>query len=347
MVNDMIGVGIVGLGKSGLEIHVPCIEATEGLEIVAGCDTTPARREIASSRLPNARIFSDLDTFLSDEQIRLVVISTPTASHETIALQALAAEKDLLVDKPLALDLPGTARILQTAEKSGRLLSLFQNRRWEPGFACIQKILSENVVGKVLGIESRRMKYDSTLAYPAQEYRPTWRQEKAYGGGVIYDCVPHDIDQLLLLAPGPIATVYAETKIAVWSDEVETAYFASLMYEDGLNVKAENSRITPHHFPRWYVIGQEGSILLESDIGPAVVRRIVAKTQGIREQIEIEYPVPDRIVPEGILFYRNLYAALQKQEPLMVPPAHIRRVMAIMEAIRQSAFSKLVVNVNE
>ena len=177
----MIGIGIVGLGKSGLDIHVPCIEATPGLELVAGCDPTSARRELAVQRIGNIKTYSSLEALLGDRRVDLVVITTPTASHEAIALQVLQAGKHLLIDKPMALDLPGTDRIVQAAEAAGVVLSMFQNRRWEPGFLCIQKLLTEGAIGKVLGIESRRMCINSTLAYPAQEFRPTWRQEKAYG----------------------------------------------------------------------------------------------------------------------------------------------------------------------
>lgn len=342
----MVGVGLVGLGKSGLDIHVPCIAATDGLEIVAGCDTTPARRALAEERVKGIRTYFDLSEFLTDERVMLAVITTPTASHEAIALQALEAGKDVLIDKPMALDLAGTDRIIATAQKHGRVLTMFQNRRWEPSFVCIQNLLADSVIGKVLGIESRRVRLDSTFAYPAQEFHPTWRQEKLYGGGVIYDCVPHDIDQLLLLADGPIAHVYAETKTAVWSDEVETAYFASLTYRNDLNVKAENSRISPHHLPRWYVIGEEGSILMESDKGPAIVRRTCGKSPGLREVIESVHPNPEPIHPEGIVFYRNLSAALRCEESLMVTPAQARRVMAVMQAITDSAREKRVVIVD-
>ncbi len=343
----MIGIGIVGLGKSGLDIHVPCIETTAGLQVVAGCDVTRERRQLAEQRIPGIRTYSDLDEFLADESINIVIITTPTASHEAIALKAIAAGKDLLIDKPMALDLAGTDRILKAGQNAGRMVTMFQNRRWETGFQCIQQLLKDGIVGKVLGIESRRIRYDSTFNYPAQEFRPTWRQEKAYGGGVIYDCVPHDIDQILLLAPGAIAGLYAETKTAVWSTEVETAYIASLTYRDGLNAKVENCRISPHGFPRWYVLGEEGSILMESDKGPAIVKRTVAKSAGVRTIEESTHPVPDAIRPEGILFYRNLIGVLEgKEETLMVSPEHARRVMAIMEAIRISAAENRVVQVD-
>ena len=85
---------------------------------------------------------------------------------------------------------------------------------------------------------------------------------------------------------------------------------------------------------------------MESDKGPAVVRRTVAKQLGMREIQETIHPVPDPVLPEGILFYRNLSAALESQEPLMVSPIHARRVMAVMEAIRLSAEKNQVVPVD-
>ena len=160
---------------------------------------------------------------------------------------------------------------------------------------------------------------------------------KGFGGGVIYDCVPHDLDQILLLAPGPITGVYAEVKTAVWSDEVETAYFTSLTYRDGLNAKMENSRISPHSLPRWYIVGEEGSILMEKGSGPAVVRHTTAKGPGARDIRETVHSNPNPIEPEGILFYKNLSAVLNHGDSLIVPPAYARRVMAVMEAIRASA----------
>ena len=142
----MVGVGIVGLGKSGLDIHAPCIESTHGFELVAGCDPTPERRILAEQRVPGINSYSDLTDFLADEKVRLVVITTPTSSHEEIALKAIAAGKDLLIDKPMALDLAGTDRIIASADKAGRILTMFQNRRWEPGFMLIQRLLEDGVI---------------------------------------------------------------------------------------------------------------------------------------------------------------------------------------------------------
>ncbi len=65
----MIGVGIVGLGKSGLDIHVPCIEATPEFKFVAGCDTTAARRECARERTEGIRTYSELDKFLENQEV--------------------------------------------------------------------------------------------------------------------------------------------------------------------------------------------------------------------------------------------------------------------------------------
>ena len=85
---------------------------------------------------------------------------------------------------------------------------------------------------------------------------------------------------------------------------------------------------------------------MESDKGPAVVRRTKSSTPGIREVIESTHPNPAPIHPEGILFYRNLVAALESEEPLMAPPEQGRRVMAVMQAIRDSANANQVVPVD-
>src|SRR5438309_1508887 len=101
--SGLLSVGIIGFGRIGAE-HAGWLASAKGIAAVATSDPTPARRELAASR--GLRAYDSIDALLANPAVDVVLVATPTASHHEHASAALRAGKHVMVEKPMALDLP-------------------------------------------------------------------------------------------------------------------------------------------------------------------------------------------------------------------------------------------------
>ena len=115
----------------------------------------------------------------------------------------MAAGKNVISEKPVALSQEELEEMIAASKKYGKLFTVHQNRRWDPDFKCVQKILADNELGKVFRIESR---VQGSRGIPGD-----WRNQKAHGGGMVLDWGIHLLDQALRIGEGrKLISVYAE-----------------------------------------------------------------------------------------------------------------------------------------
>src|SRR5688500_15395520 len=190
---DVVGVGIIGFGRIGAE-HAAWLAACRGARAVAVADATPARQAVAEAR--GLRVYGAIDALLADPAVTAGLVPPPTAMHFDHATRALAAGKHVLVEKPMALDLDESRRIVDAAKSRGLVLSVFHNRRWDLDYLTVRAAVESGVFGKVINVESRLGQYASCVGPAAREYRPNWRNEASFGGGGLYDWGSHFVDQL-------------------------------------------------------------------------------------------------------------------------------------------------------
>lgn len=124
-------VALIGYGFVGKAFHAPLINSVPGLElsVVSSRDADKVHAD-----LPQVQVIADPLEAIRHPQVDLVVIASPNATHAPLAKAALAAGKDVVVDKPFTLDLAEARELIALAEKHGRLLSVFQNRRWDSDY---------------------------------------------------------------------------------------------------------------------------------------------------------------------------------------------------------------------
>jgi len=185
-----IEVGVVGYGVAGRVFHVPVLHAVTGLKVAAILQRSG---DGAARAWPSVRIVRSLDELLAIDSIRLVVIGTPTTTHADLAMRCLDAGRDVVLDKPLAASSAEAGQIVATAKRTGRLLSIFQNRRWDGDFLTVRRLLAEGTLGRPVLFESH---FD--------RYRPSpkpgsWREQADAGGGIFLDLGVHLIDQAVTL----------------------------------------------------------------------------------------------------------------------------------------------------
>ena len=185
-----IRVGLIGFGFAGRIFHSNVIEAVEGLELAAIVQRSGTE---AATAFPHVKIVPSVEALLEDTSIQLVVVATPNATHLPIARQCLLAGRDVVIDKPFALNSSEAAELIQLARARNRLLSVYQNRRWDGDFQTVRKLLDSDQLGRLVEFESH---YDRYRLAPRLH---AWREDGSPGGGVLFDLGSHLVDQALVL----------------------------------------------------------------------------------------------------------------------------------------------------
>ncbi len=181
---DPLDVVLVGYGFAGKVFHAPLIAATPGLRL-----HTVVSRDAGKVHAdwPQARVVEAPDDAFGDA-IDLVVIAAPNALHAPLAQAALARGRHVVVDKPFALTLAEARDVVAAAERARRIVSVFQNRRWDGDFLTLRALLDAGTLGRVVEFRSHFDRFR-----PAVQDR--WRERDEPGSGLWYDLGPHLLDQ--------------------------------------------------------------------------------------------------------------------------------------------------------
>lgn len=189
-------VALIGYGMAGSVFHAPLIAATAGMSVSAIVTGSPARQQQARQDFPAAEILPDAATLWSQaSRYDLAVIATPNRTHVALGLAALHAGLPVVIDKPLAASVADAEQLITASQQAGKLLTVFQNRRWDNDFLTVRQILADGLLGRVTRFESR---YDR---YRAEPRVGVWRESAAVedAGGLLYDLGSHLIDQAVQL----------------------------------------------------------------------------------------------------------------------------------------------------
>src|SRR5580692_7471124 len=143
----MIEVGLIGFGLAGRAFHAPVIRAVPGLHLAAILQRSG---DEAEEKYPDVRIVRSLDELLDIKEIQLVVVATPNDTHYPIARECLAAGRDVVVDKPFATTLEEAISLVEFAKKQGRLLTVYQNRRYDGDFQAIVQLVASGALGRIV-----------------------------------------------------------------------------------------------------------------------------------------------------------------------------------------------------
>src|SRR5229473_5262087 len=245
----MINVGLIGFGLAGRSFHAPVIRAVPGLRLAA---ILKRSGDEAAKLYPDARIVRSVEELLAMSDIRLIVVATPNDTHHPIARQCLAAGRDVVVDKPLAPTLEEALDLVEFAQESGRLLTVYQNRRYDGDFQAVQQLVASGCLGRIVRFESNYDRFRPQLKANA------WRERSEPGTGILFDLAPHLIDHALVLFGLPeaiTADIRVEREHAVADDSFDLA----LRYAGALRALLRATMLAPVTRPRFILHGTNGA----------------------------------------------------------------------------------------
>ena len=323
-----IKVGVVGMGRSGEELHGKYIRERAEFRLEAICDTSPARLKQCKKSLKPKKAYSTYDELLDDEAVELVVVATPSQAHCEMVLAAFERGKHVLVEKPVALNLDEFERMAESAEKHALVFTVFHTRRWDGDYARVRKIIDDGLLGEVFDIQSRVQDYGPGWSeFGVQEFRPRWRAEKKYGGGRLYDWGSHMIDQVLMMVPSKVETVYGDLKGILWSDEVDDHFKVVMKFENGTTAEIESSADCRLPLPRWFIVGDKGTL-------SGSWHELNVKSELVDYADEI---VLKSFPNKWDAVYENLAEVIRNGAELAVNPEEVRRTVAMVDAAMLSS----------
>jgi len=346
----MIDTVVVGHGLAGRSFHCPLIRRQPGLRLAGIVARDPTVRAEAEA-LWDVHGFASLDEALAVPGVELVVIATPHDSHADLAIRALEAGKHCVVDKVMALTADDADRMIAARDASGRLLSVFHNRRWDWDYLTLRDVLDRGLIGRPLVFESAVCRY----APPR-----TWRGKAAAAGTILHDWGAHLVDQALQMGLGPCRRLSARVWPAPWPG-IDTGGHGRIALEfDDVVFQVETSRVCRLDRPRWWVLGTEGGFVKDGidpqeealragDIDRAAeppehrgrLRR-AAEPASAPGEAGVETVIPSvRGHWDG--YYANIVEALGGRAPLAVTAEQAREVVRVLEVATRAATEHRVI----
>src|SRR6266404_3991746 len=244
----MIDVGVVGFGLGGRAFHAPIIHAVPGLRLTAIVERSgSSAREID----PDAKIVRDIDELQAIRSISLIAIATPNETHFPLAKKCLEAGRHTVVDKPFTTTLAEARELVEIARRNGRVLTVYQERRFDGDFRTMQGLLAKGSLGKIVRFESA---FDRCRP---QVRTDSWKEEPKLGSGVFFDLAPHLVDQTLQLF-GPPESVLADIRIERENSRTADAFDLTFYYRDGLRAILVQSMLAPDPRPHYRLQGTHG-----------------------------------------------------------------------------------------
>lgn len=342
MKENKIVYGLIGFGGMG-KWHTEILENVPEIELAGIYDIKEEKRKLAEEA--GFHTYETEEAMLADESIDVILVATPNDTHRPIALRAMEVGKNVIVEKPATLSLKELTELEDMAGKTGRFLTVHQNRRWDEDLLTVREILKDQTMGEIFRIESR--------VHGSRGIPGDWRKEKAHGGGMVLDWGVHLFDQIFrLTGERRLKTVYA-TLTNVTNQEVDDGFTAVLRFEGGLEVLVEVGTNNFISLPRWYVLGENGSAVVEDwDLSGKIVQAFsedekeivpvrtaagLTKTMAPRREDTIRVKELPRVPGDIADFHRNVAAVLLRDEEPAVKLPEVKRVMHLMETVFLSA----------
>jgi scyllo-inositol 2-dehydrogenase (NAD+) len=253
-----LGVGVVGVGEMGKRHAENLRRLVPPAKLVAVADADAARAKQVAAELEIEHSYSSLDAMLERKDIRCIVIATPDKFHADAVRAAAAAGKDILCEKPLALNSEDARSALKTVEKAGVRLQVGFMRRYDPAYAAAKKRIEAGEIGERVIFKSIGRDKD---APPIAYYK------SRLNGMLFFASSIHDFDLARWLMQDEVSEVHAYMTVAI-RPELEqcgdiVAGVVNLKFQKGAigNVESYAQCIYGYDV-RTEIIGSKGSILV-------------------------------------------------------------------------------------
>lgn len=337
---DKIKAGLASFGMSGMVFHAPFLTTNPGFHLMRILERTPKG---SKQIYPEVTVVNRFEDLVNDPALEMIVVNTPDHTHYDLTRQALIKGKHVVVEKPFTISTAQGEELIALAGEKNRVLTVFQNRRWDGDFLTVSKVIKEEMLGNLVEFESHFDRFRNFI----QE--GTWKEDPSLGTGNIYNLGSHMIDQVLLLFGLP-ETLYADLERRRDGSRVNDYYDIHLYY-DRFKVILKSSYLVREPGPRYLLHGTQGTFVKHGiDPQEELLKRgeIPVGEDWGREDEQYWGILNTEISGEPLrrkmetlpgnyhAFYDNLYVAVREGKEPAVKPEEALNVIRIIEAAIRS-----------
>ncbi len=337
--------GIIGYGNMG-SWHAENVNSRiDELEVTCVYDIDPERAKKAEEN--GLKAYSSAEELLASD-IDIVLIATPNNYHKYYSILAMESGKNVVCEKPACMNSEELEEVIAVSEKTGKLYTVHQNRRFDSDFARMKEIIDRDMLGKLYFLDSR--------LYSNRGSSGRWRATYEAGGGTLYDWGIHMIDQALMLIKSEPRYVYAQLQ-SVRFPKVDDVCRVNITFDNGVRAQIIADLWCYIDEPRWHLSGDDGTATIykwfgkEGKVIKANIKEVdweqgcvytpngLSKTMWPRPKAEItELPLPEpEKMPRWEDFYENVIDVIENGAEQIVKHDEVRRSMKVMMAAFESA----------
>lgn len=346
-----VRVGVLGQGRSGLDIHCAWFRKSPKYDIVAISDILSDRRARAEKEL-KCDTYADYKELIKRDDLDLVVNALPSHLHPQGTIDILKAGHNVVCEKPMAPTVKELKRVIAAAKKSGKIYAPFQQSRNAPAFQQMKKVMDSGVLGRVVMVK---------IAYNGYARRWDWQTLQEFSAGSLYNTGPHPMDQAMCLFDWKKPDVQCIMDRANTYGDAEDHVKIIMTRKGAPTIDVEISSCNAYPGDMYQVYGTLGGLTG----GPSGMKWRYFDPKKSPEQKLIRSPLPgpsycredltftektwepnaqqkDTFTYMSKAFYDHLYKVITEDAPLLITPEQVIPQIAVMEEChRQNPLKKL------
>jgi len=342
---EPLRIGLVGYGLGGRVFHAP-LYAAAGVELVAVASSDAAR---VHADFPDVTVHPTPQALFADERVELVDLASPSPTHAPLMLEALAAGRHVLSDKPFTTSVAEADRVIEAAARAGCTVACYQNRRRDADFLTLKALIDGDTLGRITRYEARFDRW-------APVVKDRWQERHGPGVGIHFDLGAHLVDQALDLFGLPDWVSGDLQRLRPDSDPEHGIFdaFHARMGLGELRIELGATLSAPDHRLRYLVQGTRGGWskkhldpqedqLRFAGITPRDERygREPPEHHGTLTELDDDGAPSTRRVPsergDWPSFYTELAASIRNGTPPPVTAQEARDTVRVIEAIVESS----------
>jgi predicted dehydrogenase len=353
---EKVRVGLVGVGGIANGKHMPALSKLPNVEIVAFCDLIEERAQKGAKEYgaPGAEVYTDYRKMLERKDIDVVHVLTPNCSHAEISIAAMEAGKDVMCEKPMAINYEQACQMLEAKKRTGRKLTIGYQNRFRQDSLYMKTLCDNNELGEIYYARAHAVRRRGV---------PTWGvfiDEEKQGGGPLIDIGTHALDLSMWMMDNydpelVVGSVYhklssrknAAHKFGSWDPAkftVEDSAFGFIKFKNGATVNLEASwALNAMNIGEAMttLCGTEGGVHMDADYSGL---HINGEAHGKLYTKDIELDMGGVAFYEGgsetdpaVLEAQAWYSHVTNNTPLTTLPEQAAKVTQVLEAIYESA----------
>jgi predicted dehydrogenase len=337
---DKIRIAINGFGFMG-HAHAEMLKSFPEMELTALCDTNAKQLKDTPE---GVKTFANLDEMLEKAAFDVIIISTPNPNHEEALVKCAKAGKHIICEKPAALTVEQFDRMTLASRENNVLFTIHHQRRFDKDFCIMKEVYTKRLLGDPYIIKSQ--------LYGVNGNMHDWHIYPEMGGGMLYDWGVHLIDQILYMVDSKIVSLYADVRNII-NKKVDDYFKILLKFSNGIlgEIELGTYYLTPKR--AWFIGGNKGSAYIDGFAGEGKIVRTEHLLENVPGKITMTAAGPTRSfgppdpgllqyedLPQVAVSHRNYFEnfikALNGKEDLLVKTEEVRRVLLLMDAVRES-----------